>query len=600
MCGFTGSVSIKPIDNSLISKANKFIECRGPDAKCFIEKKYNEFNINFHFNRLSILDLSETANQPMHSKEFKTMLMFNGEIYNHAELRKDLENQGLKFNTSHSDTETLLNGLSYYGINFVNKLRGQFAIAFFDEKKSKLYLVRDRVGQKPLYYFLDNENIHFGSSLLSLLKIIRDFKIDENQLYTYLNYGIVSSPFTLFKNIYKVMPSEVLTVDLQSSKFSASKSKYWNLENFLDNKPFIIDEFFNIFSESISIRTTADVPVANFLSGGIDSTSIVKNMADNDMKVNSFSIYLQENKYDESKYAKEVVQKYNLNHKSTTISSEVSINEINQALNSLDEPYSDPSVVPSFILSNQISKYYKVAISGDGGDELMGGYERTIKSLKKTGFLSNLISKTYNIYPAILGTGNKLLSKSNNLETKYRSFLEDKKLMKLLKIKSLENTFAEGLNYDEDNYYKNLLIADYKLFLPEMMMFKIDRTSMANSLEVRSPFVDHKFIEFIMSNNTTYLNPENSKDILKKYLSNDFSQEFLLRKKQGFVFDVENWVFNNIDFILSKISNGHVINNLNENIVNLLSINKSRINGQRIWKLFVLEHYLERVFSKSL
>ena len=315
----------------------------------------------------------------MHSKEFKTMLMFNGEIYNHAELRKDLENQGLKFNTSHSDTETLLNGLSYYGINFVNKLRGQFAIAFFDEKKSKLYLVRDRVGQKPLYYFLDNENIHFGSSLLSLLKIIRDFKIDENQLYTYLNYGIVSSPFTLFKNIYKVMPSEVLTVDLQSSKFSASKSKYWNLENFLDNKPFIIDEFFNIFSESISIRTTADVPVANFLSGGIDSTSIVKNMADNDMKVNSFSIYLQENKYDESKYAKEVVQKYNLNHKSTTISSEVSINEINQALNSLDEPYSDPSVVPSFILSNQISKYYKVAISGDGGDELLGGYERTVK-----------------------------------------------------------------------------------------------------------------------------------------------------------------------------------------------------------------------------
>ena len=256
MCGFTGSVSVKPIDNSLISKANKFIECRGPDAKCFIEKNYNEFNINFHFNRLSILDLSETANQPMHSKEFKTMLMFNGEIYNHAELRKDLENQGLKFNTSHSDTETLLNGLSYYGINFVNKLRGQFAIAFFDEKKSKLYLVRDRLGQKPLYYFLDNENIHFGSSLLSLLKIIRDYKIDENQLYTYLNYGIVSSPFTLFKNIYKVMPSEVLTVDLQSSKFSASKSKYWNLENFLDNKPFIFDEFFNIFSESMSPITT--------------------------------------------------------------------------------------------------------------------------------------------------------------------------------------------------------------------------------------------------------------------------------------------------------------------------------------------------------
>ena len=172
--------------------------------------------------------------------------------------------------------------------------------------------------------------------------------------------------------------------------------------------------------------------------------------------------------------------------------------------------------------------------------------------------------------------------------------------MKLLKIKPIDHTFADGLDYKDVNYYKKLLIADYKLFLPEMMMFKIDRTSMANSLEVRSPFVDHKLIEFIMSSNNTYLNPENSKEILKKYLSKDFSQEFLLRKKQGFIFDVENWVFNNIDFILSKISNGHVINNLNENIVNLLSINKSRINGQRIWKLFVLEHYLERTFSKSL
>ena len=203
MCGFTGSVSIENIDISLIEEANKFIECRGPDSKCFIEKKYNTYNLNFWFNRLSILDLTEEANQPMYSKDFNTMVMFNGEIYNHAELRKDLENKGLKFHTSHSDTETILLGLSYYGKKFVSKLRGQFAIAFLDEKESKLHLIRDRLGQKPLYYYLDNEHIHFGSSLLSLLKIIKEYKIDENQLNSYLNYGIVSSPFTLFKNVYK-------------------------------------------------------------------------------------------------------------------------------------------------------------------------------------------------------------------------------------------------------------------------------------------------------------------------------------------------------------------------------------------------------------
>jgi asparagine synthase (glutamine-hydrolysing) len=595
MCGFTGSVSLENIDISLIEEANKFIECRGPDSKCFIEKKFNTYNLNFWFNRLSILDLTEEANQPMYSKDFNTMVMFNGEIYNHAELRKDLENQGLKFYTSHSDTETILVGLSYYGKKFVSKLRGQFAIAFLDEKESKLHLIRDRLGQKPLYYYLDNEHIHFGSSLLSLLKIIKEYKIDENQLNSYLNYGIVSSPFTLFKNVYKLMPSEILTVDLMKNKFTAKKTKYWNVENFVDNKPFDDEEFFSILTESIDLRTAADVPVANFLSGGIDSTSIVKNLVDNQKGVNSFSIYIEDSKYDESKYIKEVVNKYNLDHKSSTISSNISFDEINQSLDSLDEPYSDPSVVPSYILSKQISQFYKVAISGDGGDELLGGYERTMRSLQKSGFISNLISKTYNIYPSILGTGNRLLSKSSSLETKYRSFLEDQKLIKLLNISSDNNTYADGLNYKDAYYYKNLLIADYKLFLPEMMMFKIDRTSMANSLEVRSPFVDHKLIEFVMTHDTKYLNPNKPKEILKKYLSVDFSDNFIDRDKQGFVFDVENWVFNNLDYISEKISNGHIVSTLNDNIIKLLSINKSRINGQRIWKLFVLEHYLERV-----
>ena len=599
MCGFTGSISKKPIDNSLIDEANKLIDCRGPDSKCFFEKEYKNFNLNFWFNRLSIIDLSDTANQPMYSKEFNTLLMFNGEIFNHSELREELKNKGLKFYTSHSDTETLLVGLSHYGIKFIEKLRGQFAIAFFEEKSSKLHLVRDRLGQKPLYYFIDNENIHFGSSLLSILKILKDYKISEDQIYNYIDYGVISSPFTLFENIYKLMPSEILTVDLQKNNFTAENSKYWNVENFLNNKPFKKEEFFDIFSESINIRTTADVPIANFLSGGIDSSSIVKNLVDNKKQVESFSVYLKEKKYDESQYIKEVVSKYDLDHRTTTISTDITYDEINDALNSLDEPYSDPSVVPSYILSKQISKHYKVAISGDGGDELLGGYERTIKSLKKTGVLNNLISKSYNFYPAILGTGNKLLSKSNNLEIKYRSFLEDKKLTKLLKINSKKNSFADGLDYEDLNHYKKLLISDYKLFLPEMMMYKIDRTSMANSLEVRSPFVDHKLIEFIMSRDSSYLNPLNSKQILKNYLSRDFNNEFLLRKKQGFIFDVERWVFNNLDLISNKILNGHIIKDLNKNIVKLLSINKSRINGQRIWKLFVLEHYLERVLSKS-
>ena len=336
------------------------------------------------------------------------------------------------------------------------------------------------------------------------------------------------------------------------------------------------------------------------MSGGLDSTSIVKKLVDSGRSVNSFSVYFQDKKYDESIFINQVVNKYNLNHNFSTISEKIDIKVIDQALNSMDEPYSDPSVLPSFIISNQIGKHFKVAISGDGGDELLGGYERTMQSFKRSNLFSNLISKSYNFYPSYLGTGNRFLSKSNNLEIKYRSYLEDKKLLNLLKVNSSEYSFADGLNYEDDNYYKKLLVADYKYFLPEMMMYKIDRTSMANSLEVRSPFVDHKLIEYVISTDNSYFNPSNSKEILKTYLSNDFSDEFLSRKKQGFVFNVENWVFDNLNLINENISNGYVLNNLNKNILNMLSINKSRINGQRIWKIFVLENYLIRTLSKSL
>lgn len=600
MCGFTGAISLNAVDSNVVQKANEIIECRGPDAKCNVEKKLRNFNINFWFNRLSILDLSDEANQPMYSKEFKTLIMFNGEIFNHVELRKELSEKGLNFHTSHSDTETILVGLSYFGIEFVNKLRGQFSIVFLDEKNSILYFIRDRLGQKPLYYYFDNENLYFGSSLLSVLKILKNYDIDENQLFNYLNYGIISSPNTIFKNIYKLKPSEIIKIDFQNDNFITTKSNYWNIENFIDNKTFNVEDFHYLFSEAVNLRISADVPVANFLSGGLDSTSIVKKLVDSGRSVNSFSVYFQDKKYDESIFINQVVNKYNLNHNFSTISEKIDIKVIDQALNSMDEPYSDPSVLPSFIISNQIGKHFKVAISGDGGDELLGGYERTMKSFNRSNLFSNLISKTYNFYPPFLGTGNRFLSKSNNLEIKYRSFLEDKKLLNLLKINSSEYSFADGLSYEVENYYKKLLVADYKYFLPEMMMYKIDRTSMSNSLEVRSPFVDHKLIEYVISTDNSYFNPSNSKEILKTYLSNDFSNEFLSRKKQGFVFNVENWVFDNLNLINENISNGYVLNNLNKNILNLLSINKSRINGQRIWKIFVLENYLIRTLSKSL
>ena len=597
MCGFTGAISYHNIDNSKISEGNNFIECRGPDSKLTLNRKVNDLNISLIFNRLSILDLSEKANQPMYSKKFNTTLMFNGEIFNHNELREELIRKGLEFTTSHSDSETVLLGLSYFGMSFIGKMKGQFSIFFYDENKNTAYLIRDRLGQKPLYYSLDESTLTFGSSLLSLLKIKKTYSLSSTQVYNYLNYGIVSSPNTLFKDFYKVCPAEIIQISFKGGKPHSTKSIYWKPEEYLGDKSFDKDQFFDILTESIDIRASADVKVANFLSGGIDSTAITKNLYDKETGVNSFSVYFDNAKYDESKYINEVTNKYNLNHKSILISADIKESDIFQALESLDEPYSDPSVVPSFVLSREISKHYKVAISGDGGDELLGGYVRTADTLKHKSSFVNNISKLYSLYPPFLGTGNRFLSKSSDLEQRYRSYLEDHKFMNLLKIDSERNSYAQHLNSSNYEPYKRLLVADYKFYLPEMMMFKVDRTSMKNSLEVRSPFVDHKLIEFILSSSTDYVDIHNPKKILKEYLNEDFGVNFTKRKKQGFVFDVESWVYKNINLVNEIINNGEIAKGLNENIVSQLSIYKSRINGQRIWKIFVLEEYLSRVRS---
>lgn len=597
MCGFTGVISNSILTKDFIFKCNEISQCRGPDSTEYYQSKIGDFHIYQIFNRLSILDLSKDANQPMVSKEFDNSIMFNGEIYNHADLRKLLISKNLGFKTNHSDTEVLLNGLSYFGIEFINQLIGQFSIFFNSAKNKKAYLVRDRLGQKPLYYRYSKNNFSFGSNLKTLLKINNNsFSISDSAVSEYLNYGYVSSPNTIFNDYKKIKPGNFLTIDYSGPKIKIFETEYWNVKHLDSENDFNTEEFFDIFDDANKIRQNADVDVANFLSGGLDSSSIIKSTFESNKNINTFSIYVDNKKYDEREYIKTVVDKYNTNHVSVDISSQINTDDILESINSLDEPYSDPSVVPSYILSKEISKHYKVAISGDGGDELLGGYKRTLDSLKNSSnFLSNLFSYIYYAYPPYLGSGNKFLSKSSNLETRYRSYLEDEKLLDLLGLKSQKHHFANDLNNNPKYSYKELIKAEYKLYLPEMMMFKVDRTSMANSLEVRSPFVDHRLVEYILSTSNNQLEKLSGKKLLKDYLSNDFNNEFINRKKQGFVFDVESWVFNNIFFINEYLDRGSLVKDMKPNILNLLTRNKTRINGIRIFKLFILENYLQNL-----
>ena len=598
MCGYIGAISKNKIDTEKLIQQNEFLVCRGPDKKAILNSDINSlFGVNNNlnvaaiFNRLAIIDLSELGDQPMYLADRGTFMLFNGEIYNHKELRKSMEQQGINFKSNHSDSEVVLNGLSYFGIDFIKNFIGQFAILFLDAKSMKAYLIRDRVGQKPLFYYLKNDQLKFSSNLKSLIYNEKNVEISGNGIKNYINFGVVPFRETIFSNIHKVLPGTYVEIDL--TNFKKKENLYWNPAEFVSNKKLKREEFFEYFDNAVTYRLESDVPVANFLSGGIDSTSIIKNIYEKgNRKINSFTVKNQNINYDESSWANQVVDKYQTNHIEEEISSNISLDTIEEALNSFDEPYCDPSSIPSYIISKSISNYFKVAISGDGGDELLGGYVRTRELLHSRKINDNLVSTIFKVYPGRLGTGQNILSRSKNLQKATSSYFEDRKLMSLLGQNLSDNHLYIETNFDN---YKNYILTEYKLYLPEMMMLKIDRTSMANSLEVRSPFVDHKLIEYMLSLNSNEFIKNQPKFLLKKYLSEDFSKDFLNREKKGFVFDIENWIYKNQDIFISTFNDGKIFNNLNGNVVNLLLKFKSRANALRLWKIFVLEKYIEGI-----
>jgi len=599
VCGYIGQISQNEINHEKLLNQNKNIICRGPDEKQQKKgnlskfNKRNNFNYSFIFNRLSIIDLSSNASQPMFSEQFNTAIMFNGEIYNHKILRNDLEKENIKFKSKNSDTEVLLNGLSKYGLSFLDYVTGQFAITFLDFDSNKLFLVRDRLGQKPLFYSFKNNNLLFSSNLKSLANMHTDISVDENSVDEYISYGYISSPKTIFKDIYKVKPGEIIEIDFDDGMKIKSKKIYWEIKNFIGESKFQEDIFYEKFNNAVSLRKIADVEVASLLSGGIDSTSVVKALKETSPSVNTFSIGYEDDKYDEKYWSRIVSKKYSTNHIEAIITNNEFEKYINESIQFLDEPYADPSIVPSYVISKKISNHYKVALTGDGGDELLCGYSRIQQIFSTRKFNTNTIESIYNFYPWYFGTGNNIRKRSKNLNLNYQSYFSDEKfLYKLNDQAKCDNNFFK---HKFENL-KDLMLVDFNFYLSEMMMFKVDRMSMANSLEARSPFVDHNLIEYCISTNLNFL-INSPKSILKDYLREDFDDSFLDRKKMGFVFNVEKWIYENLDMIKSYLIEGNTRFNNYSEILSDLSIRKSRINAQRIWKIYVLEKYLKDYFD---
>ena len=597
MCGYIGKISKSAFDYDQVSIAKKHTVFCGPDQKREAYGKSLDFfntkslyHFSIVFNRLSIMELSDLGSQPVISEDNRYYMIFNGEIFNHNELRKELKNDGIEFRSLSSDTEVLFKGLINYGVNFINKLIGQFSIIFFDHYQDRLYLIRDRLGQKPLFYKLNEDEILFGSNLKSMISLNQSFEIDEESLYEYLASGVVSSPNTIFKNFKKITPGSVLTISLKDFSVLSSFS-YWDINSFVSENKYSLDNFLDIFNSAVHMRSKADVEVASFLSGGLDSTSIIKMQKQLGLNINSFSMGFSNKKYDESIWYKNVSKKYNTNHIDETINSDLSIENIFESIDIFDEPYADSSTIPSYYLSKSISKYYKVAISGDGGDELLGGYEHIHRVLnsKNLSFMKNI----YNLIPYKYGTGSRFMTHYKDNDLAHESFFVDKKFINGMNLDYIHPYRDKYMDPNIDNYKRNV-IADYKFYLSEMMLLKIDRTSMSNSLEVRSPFVDHRLVELSLSTDILSQFTNKPKDTLKTYLADDFDTNFLNRSKQGFAFQLEDWIFNNINFV-NEICNDGIISQINSNIINNLATFKSRINSHRIWKIMFIERYLESI-----
>ena len=541
MCGFLVNISPNETNQEEFKNLNNLLHSRGPDNTSYHNEKF-EIGITtmFGFKRLAILDLNDTANQPMEDNLKKFLIVFNGEIYNFKELRAELEQTGSRFTTSHSDTEVILEGYKKFGKKILHKLEGQFSFVILNKENQTIFAARDRVGQKPLYYSIDKNNILFSSSIKPIERFVKTKKINFENINSYLQLGVFPSPTTLYENIFKLRNAELLELDIKDTNSLKIKT-YWDLRDYIDYKEFNDEQFTDLFCQSVSKRCIADVEIAAFLSGGLDSTAIVKESSRNISNLNTYSISNSEPEYDESHWINEATKILNLNNHTFEINNDVLIDTLEKSIEAYDEPFSDSSSIPTYLVSNLMSQISKVALSGDGGDELLGGYERYTWS-SYNNFIPNLINKPIDpiikklIFSKIFSKGtNQALSLIHSDNAfRYESFFVDRNFLKLLKIKDNNFPFIENYWVDSQENLKSMQATDLRYYLPEVMMTKVDRASMANSLEVRSPFVDHKLIEYIMSvKSSGYSTPRNKKMPLKNYLSDEFNSVFLNRKKWG-------------------------------------------------------------------
>jgi asparagine synthase (glutamine-hydrolysing) len=565
MCGITGFISKEKnlsVGNRrvLLEKMCASIKHRGPDEQGMLVRERAALGMR----RLSIIDI-ETGQQPIYSEDNNLAIVFNGEIYNFEELKKELEALGHRFKTN-SDTETILHAYEEFGTDCLEKLRGMFAFAIWNFREEILFIARDRVGKKPLFYSLTRAgNFIFGSELKTLLAHGESEKeIDFAALDAYLTFGYVPEEFCIFKNVQKLAPGHFLI--LKNGRVHTEK--YWDFDYLTPSNIKTEVEYVEVLrekiKEAIAVRLISEVPLGAFLSGGVDSSTIVAMMSEiSPTPVKTFSIGFNEDTFNELKYARVIAERFGTEHHEFIVTPDL-VDIIDDIVWHFDEPFSDSSSLPTFMVSKMAREYVTVVLSGDGGDELFAGYTRYVVDKKRSGlanlpkqFRKGILQRVSEKLPHGAYGKNYLYNVSLDPIDRYidslMQFNEPRK--RSLYSKDFQAKLNSGFGAGERNFKRfaesvdtgnaidQLLYLDSKTYLPSDILTKVDRMSMANSLEVRVPLLDHKLIEFVVN-----IPPElkmkgfETKHILKRAMGGIVPNEILYREKQGFGVPINEWI----------------------------------------------------------
>ena len=619
MCGITGFWDLKQRNNkehieTIIKNMTNVIQSRGPDDKgTWIDYKHC---LSFGHRRLTIIELSKLGKQPMQSRNKRFVITFNGEIYNFYQLKNELLNEKVKF-LSNSDTEVLIEALSHWGIKkTLQKISGMFAFALWDKKKKKIYLARDRFGMKPLYFSFLNGLLLFGSQTKSFFKHPKwKQNISLNALGSFFRFGYIPSYQSIFENTYQVLPGQYIVF---SKNDGMKKKNYWNLLNIVKkeknkevtNNNNVKKDIEFALENSVKNHMISDVPLGSFLSGGIDSSLITALMQKQSSKaIKTFNIGFHEKTLDESMHAKKIANHLGTEHYNVFFSNKDIINLIPTLSQVYDEPFADSSQLPTILLSQITKKKVKVALSGDGGDELFGGYNRynwakrikyffefplffriflgkslKVFSPKQWDFIIKMIP-LLNKYPF---AGDKIYKLSDIFQIKkftdVYSYLISQWQEKDIPINKkilFDNSFLSMSKLNFLELKEQMQIIDMNTYLPDDILTKVDRASMANGLEVRVPFLDENLVKLTWSMNSK---DKSSKKLLKNILYKYVPKNLVSRPKMGFSVPLEKWLKGPLkdwaDDLLQK-------NNLNENYVDAHKIRKKwteHISGSRNWQ----------------